>query len=108
MAHIPLQAYNGQPGTTTAVLATVPASKRWTSVQAVVANTSGSAATVTVGKNGSAAANQFLPAVSIPANTTETLDLGLGLVLVAGDTIDGLQDTASAITLHIGVIEEDV
>lgn len=105
---VPLQVYGAQPGIGSAVLATVPALKRWMSVQVILANTTALPATVTLGKNGSAAANQFVPAVSIPGNTTETLDLGTGLVLSAGDTIQGLQGTAAAITVFIGVISEDV
>jgi hypothetical protein len=108
MAVIPVQAYEGQPGTVTAVLATVPANKRWFSLQVILSNTSGSAATVTIGKNGSAAAEQFIPAVSIPANTVETLDLGSGLVLQAADSIEGFQGTSGAITVFVGVTAEDV
>lgn len=102
------QAYEGQPGTVTGVLATVPADHKWTSVQVLLANTTGSAATITLGKNGSAAVNQFVPSVSIPANTVETLDLGSGVVLEAGDTIDGLQGTSSAITVYVGVVDENL
>lgn len=100
------QVYDAQPGTVTGVLATVPVGAKWASVQVLLSNESGSAATVTLGKNGSGAGTQFVPGVSILANTVETLDLGTGLVLEAGDTIDGFQGTAGAITVFIGVIEE--
>lgn len=105
---VPLQVYDAQPGTVTGVLATVPADHRWMSLQILLANTTILAATVTLGKNGSAAANQFVPTVSIPANTVETLDLGTALVLEAGDTIDGLQGTSGAISVFVGVIDEDL
>lgn len=45
--------------------------------QILLANTTGADATVTIGKNGVAAANQIVPAITIPANTTETLDTAL-------------------------------
>lgn len=108
MATIPKRAYKGQPGTGTAVLATVPASKRWMSVQVIVCNTTATPATITLGVNGSAVADSFVRAASILGNTTETIDLGTGLVLSAAETIDGFQGTAAALTVFIGVIEEDV
>lgn len=106
MPHSIQQVYEGQPGTVTGVLVTVGAGEKWFSLQVIVCNTTGSAATITLGKNGTTAAEQFIAAASIPANTTETLDLGTGLVLDAGDTIDGLQGTGSAITVHIGATVE--
>lgn len=106
MAHNIEQVYEGQPGTVTGVLATVPAATKWFSLQIVVCNTTGSAATVTLGKNGITDAECFIKAASIPANTTETLDLGTGVVLDATDTIDGLQGTSAAITVHIGATVE--
>lgn len=88
------------------MLFTVAASKRVTLKQIIVANTTATVATVTVGQSGTAAANQFIPAVSIPGNTVVTFDLTL--VLEATETIDGLQGTASAITLTISGVEESV
>lgn len=107
MAIIPKQVYEGQPGTGTAVLATVPTDKRWFSIQVVIANTSSGTATVTLGKNGSGVTKQFCPTIAIPGFTTETLDLGTGVILTEGQTIDGLQGTAGAITVHIGAMEQD-
>jgi hypothetical protein len=106
MPHDTKQAYAGQPGTVTGVLATVPGGAKWASVQVLLSNESGNDATVTLGKNGSGAGTRFIPTVLIPANTVETLDLGDGLVLIAGDTIDGYQGTSGAMTVFIGVIEE--
>lgn len=88
-----------QPGTSTGVLYTVPASRRVVLKQVVLANTSAGAATVTLGIGGTAAADQIVPAVSIPANTVETLDCSQ--VLEAAETIDGLQGTGAAITVTI-------
>lgn len=104
--HKTKQVYDAQPGTVTAVLATVPGGAKWSSIQVLLSNESGSPATVTLGKNGSGAGTQFVPSVSILANTVETLDLGVGLVFEAGDTIDGLQGTSGAVTVFIGAVEE--
>lgn len=106
MAHNVEQVYEGQPGTVTGVLATVPAATKWFSLQVVVCNTTALPASISLGKNGTTAAELFISAASIPANTTETLDLGTGIVLDATDTIDGLQGTSAAITVHIGATVE--
>lgn len=95
-----------QPGTSTAVLVTVPASRRWIVNQIRLANTTGSTATVTLGIGGTTAANQIVPAVSIPANTVETLEMAEPMV--AGETLDGLQGTASAITVVVSIVEEEL
>lgn len=100
------QVYEGQPGVGTAVLATVGLGAKWAQLQVLLSNESGTAATVTLGKNGTGAGTLFVPTVSILPNTVETLDLGVGLVLEAGDTIDGFQGSAGAITVFIGAVEE--
>lgn len=106
MAYTPKQAYSGQPGTTDTLLATVPGAKSWIVKQIAVANTTGTAATITLGLNSGAtlaAANHLLTAVSIPANSTTILDLTQ--VLDTGQTIRALQGTGSALTVKVAVVE---
>jgi hypothetical protein len=92
--------YKGQPATTDAALYTVPGGQKIIVKQVVIANTTATAATITLGVGtSSTAANQFVPAVSIPANTVETLEMAL--VLTAAETLNGLQGTSSAITVMI-------
>lgn len=95
-----------QPGTVTGVLATVTTDKRWTAKQVVLANTSASAATVTLGIGGTAAAQRIVPGLSIAGNAVVVIDMTL--VLTSGEAIHGIQGTASAITVQISGVEEDV
>lgn len=104
---IPVRVYGpAQPGTSTGVLATVPTSKRWVIKQIVMANTTNTAATITLGLNGTAAADQVVPEITVQPNTVETLDCSI--VLETTETIDGLQGTSAAVTVTINVVEEDV
>lgn len=104
--------YVGQPGTTSTTLYTAPGN---TTAQpspyatAVIkdiwlVNTSASAATITIGINGVAAANQLVPIQQIPANTGVPVS-ALNKLLNANDTINALQGTSGAITVHIDGIE---
>lgn len=95
-----------QPGTSTAVLATVPAGKRWTIRMLVLANVTASPATVTLGVNGTGVEDQIVPALSIAANTP--VEKPYLLPLEAGETLDGLQGTSAAITVTVSGIEEDI
>lgn len=106
MAYTPTRFYSGQPGTTDTLLATVTALKSWIVKQITVTNTTASAATITIGFPSAAAlaaANHFLSAVSIPANSTTVVDLSQ--VLAAGETIRALQGTASALVVKISGVE---
>jgi hypothetical protein len=106
MADTNKQIYVGQPGTGDTLLYTVPGATT-TVVRCIhVCNTTGSAATITIGlKAGAAlaAANHFLSAVSIPANGT--YDWTGNQVLATTETIRALQGTGSALTVHISGIE---
>lgn len=95
-----------QPGTVTGILFTVAGSKRVTIKQIIVANTTASAATLTIGIGGTAAANLIIPTVSVPANTTVTFDLTQ--TLEAAETLNGLQGTSAALTVTITCVEESV
>jgi hypothetical protein len=67
-----------------------------------VANTTGTAATITIGVGGVAVAQSFYYTVSIPANGS--LDWTGMLVLGAGETLQSLQGTASALTVAVSGI----
>lgn len=105
MPDVAKKMYEGQPSTTDTLLYTAVAAGAI--VRAIhVANTTGAAATITIGLNAGAAlaaANHFVSAVSIPANST--YDWSGFQVLDASATIRGLQGTASALTVTISGVE---
>ena len=105
MADVAKKMYAGTPGTTDTLLyTTVAAGGIVRSIH--VANTTGTAATLTLGLNAGAAlaaANHFLSAVSIPANAT--YDWSGFQVLDGSGTLRGLQGTASALTVTISGVE---
>lgn len=94
--------YFGQPGTSNGTLFTVPANHNYIVSSITLANTTGSAATITLARNGTAAtaANQFIPGVSLNANSVTTLTGPWPFV--AADTLQGLQGTSGAITVYLG------
>lgn len=96
----------GQPGTTNGTLYTVPASTVTTITSIHVCNTTGAAATLNLALNGTAAtaANCIMFEFAVPANAI--LDMNTGIVLdAAAETIQGLQGTASALTVTISGVE---
>ena len=105
MADVAKKLYEGQPGTTDSLLYTAVAAG--TIVRSIhVANTTGAAATITLGLNAGgalAAANHFLSALSIPANST--YDWSGFQVLDASATIRALQGTNAALTATIAGVE---
>ena len=105
MADVAKNMYEGAPGTTDTLLYTTVAAGGI--VRAIhVANTTGTAATITLGLNAGgalAAANHFLTALSIPANSP--YDWSGFQVLNASATIRALQGTASALTVTISGVE---
>jgi hypothetical protein len=104
--------YLGQPGTSATTLYTAPANTAnqpapyaTAEVKSItLANTTANAATITIGINGTAAANQVIPAISINGNDVKVLD-GLNWALNANDTLQALQGTSGAITVTISGIE---
>ena len=106
MADTHKQIYNAQPATTDTLLYTVPASTT-TVVRGIdITNTTGTAATITLGLNSGAAlaaANHFLSAFSVPAAGKYSWS-GFQ-VLDAAETIRALQGTSAALTVHISGIE---
>jgi len=105
MADVAKKMYVGQPGTADTLLYTAGAAGAI--VRGIhAANTTGAAATLTIGLNAGAvlvAAEHFLSAYSIPANGT--YDWSGFQVLDVSETIRGLQGTAAAITVTISGVE---
>ena len=105
MADVAKKMYEGQPGTADTLLyTTVAAGGIVRSIHAC--NTTGAAATLTLGLNAGAAlavANHFVSAISVPANAT--YDWSGFQVLDASATIRALQGTSGAITVTISGVE---
>lgn len=105
MADVAKKMYEGAPGTTDSLLYTAPATGAV--VRNIhVANTTSTAATITIGLNTGAAiaaAEHFLSALTVPANGV--VDWNGFAVLDASETIRGLQGTASALTVTISGVE---
>jgi len=107
-----MQFYEGQPGTTATTLFTAPANNSnvpspyaTAMIKEIIAcNTMSSAATVVIGINGTAAANQIVGTLSIAGNDSKVLS-GLSTAVPGGGTIQALQGTSGAITLTISGIE---
>lgn len=95
--------YQGQPGTTSATLYTVPAATSVKLASIVVVNTTGAPATVTlevVPSGGTAGAtHRIVSGLSVAANATTVIDSAV--YLSAGDFLAGLQGTAAALTVTI-------
>jgi hypothetical protein len=100
------------PGTTVSTLYTAPTNPTGYPAPYATAhikeiwlvNTSGTARTITIGINGVAAANQIVPSQTVGANTSIPIT-GLNKMLKANDTIQALQENATAITVHIDGVE---
>lgn len=93
--------YQGQPGTSNGTLFTVPANHNYVVTTITLANTTASAATITLARNGTSAtaANQFVPGVSLGANSTTVLTGPFNFVTT--DTCQALQGTSGAITVYM-------
>ncbi|BDG48763.1 hypothetical protein [Parageobacillus sp. KH3-4] len=107
MAATPKRLYIGQPGTSLETLYTVPTNTKTIVKQIVLSNTTGTDANVTIHfvPNGQVAGNgnKIFSALTVTANNTGIFDLSA--VLEAGDTIQAVQGTANAITIHISGVE---
>lgn len=90
-----------QLGTSAAVYYTVPASSVLRAGRIRITNTTGTAATVSIncipasGVNGDS--NSIVKAQSIAANDSKDFDLP---IMKAGDTLEALSGTATALTIH--------
>lgn len=74
--------------------------------QILLANTTALPATIRIGVNGIAAADLILPDQTVPPNETVTLDLTLPLFAL--ETLEARQGTASAITVTVSGVCEDL
>ena len=94
-----------QPGTGNATLYTVAAATTTIIRNIHITNTTGTAATISLAINGTAAtaANCWLYTLSIPANGS--YDWSGFLALATTDTLQGLQGTGSALTLTVSGIK---
>lgn len=99
MANTPKKLYANKPTTSSTTLYTVPVSTTTIVKNIVLCNATGAVATVTLTAGGQTIVN----ALSVNANDTVTLDLSL--VMVATDTITGLQNTTNAISVYISGVE---
>jgi hypothetical protein len=104
--------YQNQPTTTAQTIYTAPANTQnqptpyATAVikEIMAVNTSGSPATITLGINGTSAANQILPTKTVNPNDSIVITQ-LNTALSANDTLQALQGTSGAITLIVSGIE---
>lgn len=106
MAYVPTRFYSGQPGTADTLLATVTTGKSWLVKQIILSNTDAAAKRITVGFPAGAAlaaSNYVVPDVTISGKGLVVLDMSVPLA--AGETIRGLQETATAITVKIVGVE---
>jgi hypothetical protein len=87
-------------GTTTTTLFTVPTGRQWAIKQVVVCNTDGTERLVTLAKGTAATAgNCFV--YRLPVASSDTVVLDTALVLEAGETIQGLSDSGSVVTVTV-------
>lgn len=88
-----------QPTTATAVLYTAPNPGKAIVKQIILANTTTSATSLTLGIGGTSAAVQIIPDTSISANDVRFFPVMIPLT--SAQTINGLQPTAGAVTATI-------
>jgi hypothetical protein len=89
-----------QVGTSTTTLFTVPSGRQYTIKQIVICNTDGVDRLITLARGSAAtAANCFT--YNLPVAGYDTVVLDTGLVLEAAETVQGLSDTASKVTVTI-------
>lgn len=87
-------------GTTTTTLFTVPSLHQYAIKQIIVCNTSGTERWFSLAKGSAATAgNCFV--YHLPIAIDDTVVLDTALVLEAGETIEGLSDTGSVVTVTV-------
>lgn len=95
--------YQGQPGTSVATVYTAPASTQVIVKHMRAVNTSGSTTTIALYQDGSAAANQILPPLTLGAGEWAEFD---GAILIdAAGTLQAIAGAATAITLTVYGLE---
>jgi len=106
MAYTPVRLYQGQPTTSDAELTTSPTTGNRLIKQILLANTAATSASVTINLvpdpgTTASAANQIVPAVSVPGNSILTLDVTL--VMTGSDKLRGLatgSGTSITVSIH--------
>lgn len=94
-------------GTTTTTLFTVPSNRQWAVKQIVICNTDGVERLVTLSYDGTAATASNCFVYQLPVAFYDTV-LDTALVFEAGDTLQGLSDTASKVTVTVTGWEREV
>lgn len=88
-------------GTTTTTLFTVSSNRQWAVKQIIVCNTDGVERWVTLSYDGTAATASNCFVYRLPIAAYDTVVLDTALVFEAGDTLQGLSDTASVVTVSV-------
>jgi hypothetical protein len=89
-----------QLGTSTTNLFTVPSGRQYTIKQIIICNTDGIDRLVTLARGTAASASNCFT-YNLPIAGYDTIVLDTALVLEASETIQGLSDTASRVTVTI-------
>lgn len=106
MPNTPKKLYIGQPATTVGVLYTVPTGVKALVKDILLHNTTATDAVVTlhfVPSGGTVGTTNQILSYTVTAKDTVSIDLGG--VLEAGETIQGIQTTASAVTVYVSGVE---
>ena len=88
-------------GTTTTTLFTVSSNRQWAVKQIIVCNTDGVERWVTLSYDGTAATASNCFVYRLPIAAYDTVVLDTALVFEDGDTLQGLSDTASVVTVSV-------
>lgn len=95
-------------GTSTTTIMTVTANYQWAVKQIIICNTDGVERLVTLSYDGSAATAGNCFVYRLPIAASDTIVLDTALVLEAGDTLQGLSDTADKVTVSVTGWERQV
>jgi hypothetical protein len=95
-------------GTTTTTVFTVTTNYQWTVKQIIICNTDGVDRVVTLAYDGTAATDSNCFVYRLPIAGYDTVVLDTGLVFESGDTLQGLSDTASKVTVSVTGWERQV
>lgn len=95
-------------GTATTTLFTVTTGYQWAVKQIIICNTDGSERIVTLAYDGTAATATNCFIYRLPIAQYDTIVLDTALIFEAGDTLQGLCDTASKVTVCVTGWERQV
>lgn len=94
--------------TTTTTLFTVTTNHQWAVKQIIICNTDGVERWVTLSYDGTAATASNCFVYQLPIAAYDTIVLDTALVFESGDTLQGLSDTASKVTVSVTGWERQV